>query len=430
MKRFIIAISAISTILATASAQETAVAESAAKYKLYGFIRNFAVFDSREAYAGTDDLYFYMPKDESGDPDANAIASFRMLSLTTRLGLDVSGYRYGDMNLSGKVEADFYCKSGSVAVLRLRQAYVALNWKGLGKKGDDALTVNIGQTWHPMAADMPHIVNLETGAPFNPFNRSPQVMANYSFGGKIDITGGFLYNMQYLPVGPTSYANTVTTKSANFMKYGLLPELYLGFSFRPARNFLARVGSNFLSIKPLWKDGNGNKLGGRLTAMSPFVFMQYTGKNGFQIKAKSVLAQSGEHMNLLSGYGASRLNSDGGYDYTPMRSSVSFISAQYGRKWQVLGMLGYVKLLGTAEDLIDTNKLYWFNTSVLDADNFRQMYRFTPTIAYNMGKLTFALEYNLTSVQFGENKGADGVVTDNLHWVTNHRILAMVKFNL
>lgn len=423
MKKLFFTLVSLSLIsLFAASAQD----ETPAKFKLYGFIRNYAAFDSRAVMAGTEDLYFYMPKDEAGDLDKNANPSLRFLSLTTRLGLDVSGYKYGNMDLSGKVEADFYCKSGSVAVLRLRQAFITLGWNGLGKKGTNSLALNIGQTWHPMAADMPHIINLETGAPFNPFNRSPQVMANYTFDGRITLTGGFLYNMQYLPVGPKAFDNMEVTKSADYMKYGLIPELYFGVTVKPTKSFLVKAGANLLSIKPRWMDDKGKKLSDRLTTVSPFIFMQYTGKNGFQVKAKSVLAQAGEHMNLLSGYGVSKENADGSLEYTPQRSTVSFISAQYGKKWQVMGMVGYVRLLGTSEDIYDG--VYFFNTS--GASNFRQMLRFTPTIAYNMGKLTLALEYNFTTVQYGKNMDSKGLVQDDLHWTPNHRILAMVKFNL
>ena len=414
MKKLFISLFALAALSNVLPAQE----ETPAKYKLYGFIRNYAIYDSREVKAGTEDLYFYMPKDEamSGDKDLNADPTFRMLSLTTRLGLDVSGYRYGSMNLSGKVEADFYMKSGSTAILRLRQAYVGLSWKDLGANGNNSILLNIGQTWHPMAADMPHIVNLETGAPFNPFNRSPQVMFNYNFGKKVTLTGGFIYGMQYLPTGPAG-------KSADYMKYGLIPELYAGITLKPASSFMMKLGANMMNIKPRWEGG----LKDRLTTVSPFVFLQYTGKNGFQIKAKSILAEAGEHMNLLTGYGVSQVNADGSYEYTPMRSTASFISAQYGKKWQVMGMAGYMRLLGTTEDLIDPT-LYWFNNS--GESNFRQMFRLTPTIAYNLGKLTLALEYNLTGVQYGSNMDAAGLVQNDLHWILNHRILAMVKFNL
>ena len=45
-----------------ASAQE----EEPAQFRLYGFIRNYMVFDTREVNAGTQDLYFYMPQDVGG----------------------------------------------------------------------------------------------------------------------------------------------------------------------------------------------------------------------------------------------------------------------------------------------------------------------------------------------------------------------------
>ena len=409
-----------SVILLLSGISAMAQEENAAKFKLYGFIRNYAIFDTREVKAGTDDLYFYIPKDENktGGSDLNAQASFRMLSITSRLGLDMSGYRFGDLKISGKVEADFYSKSGSVAVLRLRQAYLTLGLDGLGALEKDSFTLNIGQTWHPMAVDLPHIVNLESGAPFAPFNRSPQIMAGYSFGGRITLTGGLIYGLQYLPVGPNG-------KSADYMKYGLLPEIYAGITIKPAKNFTAKVGANVFSIKPRWKNSE-KKLSDRLTTVTPFIYLQYNGKNGLQIKAKSLLAHAGEQMNLLTGYGVSKINDDASWEYTPMRSTVSFISAQYGKKWQIMGMVGYMKLLGTGEDLVDPSSMYWFNTS--GERNIRQMLRFTPTIVWNIGKLSLALEYNLTSVQFGENFDSKGLVQDNLHWVTNHRILTMAKF--
>ena len=419
-----------------ASAQE----EDPAQYKLYGFIRNYTVFDTHEVSAGTQDLYFYMPKDRRLDEDGRDLAeipTFRMLALTTRLGLNVSGYRFGELKVSGAVEGDFYCMSGSVATFRLRQAYIGMLWDNL-EVGD--LLVNVGQTWHPMAADMPHMTNLETGAPFNPFNRSPQIMAHWTVG-KFTWTGGILYPMQYLPTGPNG-------KSADYNKYGLIPEVYLGVALKSG-GFLGKVGVDFFSIKPRWnapsiieasvEDGNRilkydvehtKQLQTRLFALSPFVYLQYT-KGKFQLKAKSVLAQAGEHMNLLSGYAATFDWSRMHLTYTPMQDLASFISFQYGKKWQVMCMAGYMQRLGTtravfAHDNADVASL-WLNTS---ADpSIQQAFRATPTIAYNLGKLTFSLEYNCTGAFFGEGPYNRGGLYDSGHWVLNHRIEQMVKFN-
>ena len=55
-------------------------------FKLYGFIRNYFAFDSRESISGTGDIFYYLPKDvslnEAGE-DVNAVSSFRFLALTS-----------------------------------------------------------------------------------------------------------------------------------------------------------------------------------------------------------------------------------------------------------------------------------------------------------------------------------------------------------
>ena len=434
--------------------------ETPAKVKVYGFIRNYMVFDTHEVSAGTQDLYFYMPKDRKmvDGVDQNAVPSFRMLALTTRLGLDVGGYRIGDLKVSGNVEADFYSMNGSLATLRLRHAYASLLWDNL-VLGD--LLVHVGQTWHPMAADMPHVTNLETGAPFNPFNRSPQVMFHWTVG-KFTWTGGILYPMQYLPVGPVNTTSPVwnpstgryepkltygTTKSADFNKYGLIPEVYLGVSFKSG-GFLGKAGANLFSSLPRWEApaitvvdeatreltfdyDHTSVLKERLYAISPFVYLQFT-KGSFQIKAKSILAQSGEHMNLLSGYAGTYNWNRHSLEYTPMQDWASFVSVQAGRKFQFLCMLGYMQQLGTTKSVfayLANNRLntLWLNTS---ADSkIQRAFRATPTLAYNLGKLTFSLEYNCTGAWFGEGDRNRGGLYETGHWVLNHRVEQMVKFS-
>ena len=439
-----------------ASAQE----ETPANLKFYGYIRNYMVFDTHEVSAGTQDLYFFMPKDRNLEDgvDLNANPSFRMMALTSRLGLNVGGYRIGNLKADATVEGDFYCMNGSTASFRLRHAYVGLLWDNL-TLGD--LLIDIGQTWHPMAADLPHITNMENGAPFNPVNRSPQVMFHWTVG-KFTWTGGILYPVQFLPVGPhyatslkwnlyTDKYETITTcsaaKSAEFNKYGMIPEVYAGVAFRSG-GFLGKAGVDFFSIMPRWQAptitvvdeetkelsfdySSTSLLKARLYAVSPFLFLQYT-KGSFQIKAKSILAQAGEHMNLLSGYASTFNWKKHALEYTPMQDWASFISFQAGRKFQFLCMLGYMQQLGTTKSVFadganDRMSTLWLNT---DADNkIQRAFRATPTLAYNLGKLTFSLEYNCTGAWFGEGGRNRGGLYAAGHWVLNHRVEQMVKFN-
>lgn len=413
-------------------------------FSLYGFIRNYFTFDSRESASGTGNLFYYLPFDRQYDSDGkdiNAQASFRFLAITSRVGLDVTGYRIGKTDISAKVETDFYAGlSGSTgtATLRLRQAYMKLGWKDLPMCGENTASVSLlmGQAWHPMAADQPDVISLAVGAPFNPFNRSPQVTMDANLGKHFTITGSFIYQMQYTTTGPSG-------SSANYMKYGILPEIYAGLTYKTGE-FLAKAGVSLLSIKPYQlydAAGDGtelHKVSGRMTSLSPFLYLQYKHKL-LTVKAKTVYGGAADHLNQVSGYGVTAFDPVSyHYDYAATHTSSSWMSISYGKKVQGMLMAGYINNLGAGKDFMDG---YWFFTK--DGYNFRSMaqaFRIVPTVVWNIGKFTVGLEYEMTAAQYGSNLNADGsVVKDGTvlpdgswaerHWVANHRVQLMTKFN-
>jgi hypothetical protein len=491
MKKYII-LALCSLFLVPAFAQEVSKEEAkAAKkaavkshlqqhFKVYGFIRNYFTYDSRECMAGSGDLYFYQPKDESWNvtpeeadetgierQDLNAIGTFRFLSLTTRVGVNIMGYKWRNTEFSGKIEADFFAglstKTGQThavsgtAQLRLRQAYVSLAWDSLRMNSKDYARVELtlGQTWHPMAADLCDVIALNSGAPFGPFNRSPQVRMDARLGKLFTLTAAGLWQMQYNSTGPEG-------QSAEYMAYGKTPEAYLGLSFHD-KGWIVRAGADVLSIKPRHQgaalDASGKpithvvngkdvayqvKVSDRLTTVSPFLYLQY--KNGeFSIKAKTIFAEAGEHMNMNGGYGVSKVNADGSYEYTPTRHSSSWISLVYGgkvgaqeakhpQKLQGILFAGYIKNFGTKSALWDANQdgkadMFYFPRG----ENMNQMWRLTPTLLYTIGKFQVGIEYDITSVQYGDAKkginAQTGLADTGLHWVTNHRVQLMTKFN-
>lgn len=460
MKKIFIILAAVALIapaavaFASEPAAKPAKVEKQSHFKFYGFIRNYFVFDSRDNKAGTKDLFYYLPKDESLNAkgeDVNANPSFRFLAITSRLGVDVKDYQIGKTKVGAKVETDFYCMNGNVAVLRLRQAYATLAWDGLGRDGRQSASLKIGQAWHPIAADQPYVIDLETGTPFNPFSRTPMVMLDHNFSEHFTLTGGFIWQMQYLSTGPNGVSD-------NYIKYGCTPEFYAGVTLKSNNGFLGRAGVDVLSIKPRWRDGSGSKVSDRITTANPYVYAQYVTRD-FSINAKVVYASAGEHINMLSGYGVSKINDDGSWEYTPLHSTASYLSVKYGRKLQVQGMIGYMKNLGTNDDkglysdteigarpgylgkaYTSSNYLYLSSNGY---SNLNSLVRVTPTVIYNLGKLSFGLEYDITAAQYGKYPVAkvdgkdevmqvvnshNGLVDDGLHWVTNHRLLGMVKF--
>ena len=431
-------------------------------FKPYGFIRNYFTYDSRECIAGTGDLYFYMPKDEnwnqsetaaatSGVPreDLNAVSNFRFLSLTTRVGLNIVDYKWRNIEFSGKIEADFFAGISKVtgqthavtgtAQFRLRQAYVTLGWDSLRMNDKDFARVDltIGQTWHPMAADLCDVIALNSGAPFGPFNRSPQVRMDARFGKLFTLTAAGLWQMQYNSIGPEG-------QSAEYMLYSKTPEAYLGLSFHD-KGWIVRAGADVLSIRPrhigTTAGGILVKVNDRITTASPFLYLQYK-KGEFSFKAKTIFAEAGEHMNMNGGYGVSKVNPDGSYTYTPTRTSSSWISLVYGgkigaqedkhpQKLQGILFAGYVENLGTKDALATNTDGSLVGFYYPRVKNMNRMWRLTPTLLYTLGKFQVGLEYDITSVHYSDGKlnAANGLSQTGLHWVTNHRVQLMTKYN-
>lgn len=418
-------------------------------FKFYGFIRNYFIYDSRESVSGTGDLFYYLPKDENIQDgiDINDTPSFRFLALTSRLGVDVSGYYIGNVHFGAKFEGDFYSglsnssnanasvyfpgnsKISGTATARLRQAYATITWKDLPLGKDDKASVGlkIGQAWHPMAADHPHLFSLEVGAPFGPFSRTPLVQMDANLGSNWVLSAAAIWQMQYQSTGPVG-------GSALYMKYGMTPEMYAALAYK-TNGFLLRAGVDVVSIKPRVLgevDDKVVKVSDRKTSVLGYLYTQYTYKK-FAVKAKTTFGEGGEHMNLMSGYAKIGENSDGSWNYASMRNSSSWLSMSYGKKWQGVLFLGYVKNLGLAKAAsgpLAKGDVYFCGNGF---SNINQMYRINPQVIYNIGKLNVGLEYQWTSVQYGKyddgKLNVHALADKDLHWIGNHRVNMMVKYN-
>jgi hypothetical protein len=424
----------IITIIAFAAATLSAFAQdSKPSIEIHGFIRNFYAFDSRKMKGLTEDFFTYVPYDQklaSNGDDVNGYPNFRFAALTSRLWVEVKGYEVEGWKVGARVEGDFYNglssktpennvddKTTGTANFRLRQAFVTLSKKGW--------TFKAGQSWHPMAADMPDVFSLNTGAPFGPFSRTPLAQVDYKIADGFSLTGAALWQMQYCSTGPDG-------KSANYIKYGNTPEIYLGVNYKED-NLTLRAGIDMLSIKPVFYDNAGFRTD-RITTFIPFFYAQYA-KDLFSVKFKTVFAEAGDHLNLNGGYGIANSNVDGygNMSYTPTRNSSSWLSLCYGKKVQAILFAGYVKNFGTKEALDGASGTpvgFWFSGNSFD--NMNQMARVTPTVIYNLGKVAFGLEYEMTTVQYGDKTQgmnlAIGLYDQGLHWVTNHRVQGLVKY--
>lgn len=437
MKHFAsIAILLLFSVTAAFAQEEKPKQKLKIQFKPYGFIRNFYAFDTRESNAMTEDFYYYVPKDwdlnDRGE-DLNENPNFKFAAITSRLGLDITGFSLGKWDFAAKIEADFYAglsktdkdpvtKSSmtGTAQLRLRQAFVSV--------GNGTFLFKAGQAWHPMAVDLPHVFALNSGAPFGPFSRTPQISAEWNvYKTGLSLTAATLWQMQYTSSGPYG-------ASANYIRNGGC-EFYAGLNFKKD-GFLGRAGVDVLHITPRVIDEEKHKVHEGITTWSPYVYLQYT-SGIFQIKAKTIFAQAGEHMNLNGGYAIHQVNEDGSWSYTPTRTSSTWASIQLAPgKWQLYVFGGYVQNLGTMESVTDNplktdaDKIFYQKNSFA---HLNAMWRVTPGIVYNIGKrLAIGVEYELTSVKYGDaHLGmnlATGLYDKGLHDVVNHRVLGLIKF--
>lgn len=392
-------------------------------FKFYGQIRTDFYYNSRANEETVDGLFYMYPKDKVRDEDGNDLnstPSSNFYTLYSRLGVDVAGPKLGTAKTSAKVEIDFRGTGSSYSVVRLRHAYLNLDW------GKSALL--LGQTWHPLFGDVsPQILNLSVGAPFQPFSRAPQIRYRYT-DGNFMLTGAAVWQSQYLSQGPAG-------KSAEYIKKSCIPEIYVGADYKKG-GLLAGVGIELLSMKPRTESvmqeiemiggepeviaTHRYKVDERITTLSYEAHVKYTTKDWF-IGAKSVLGSNLTQASGLGGFGIKSQNErTGEREYTPIRFSSSWLNVVYGQKWKPGIFVGYAKNLGTSDELVSTT-LYGTGT------NLDKLVTAGAELTYNVPHWKFGLEYTLSSAWYGTLSKSDGTI-NNTHAVCNNRIVAVAMF--
>ena len=374
-------------------------------YSFYGFVRGDLYYNSRSNNEVVDGLFYLFPKDKLYDADGkdlNGKPSSSFYTFTTRLGLNIKGPDLGAAKTSANIESDFGGAGDTRFMLRIRHIYLKLDWQ----KGSSLI---LGQTWHPLFGEvMPNVLNLSTGAPFQPFNRSPQINYQYRTGG-IKLTTSAIYQQIYASAGPDG-------NSAKYLKDGVLPELYAGIDYTNG-NFLVGAGVDMISLKPRLQSvsgGNVYSVNERVTSFSYDLHAKYT-QNKLHLSGKTLLSSNQTHNTMLGGFGVSGIDSrTGEQDYTPFRYSTSWLNIVYGKKYQGSLFAGYSKNLGTSESLVGTDKIYGLGVGI---DQFTNL---SLSLKYVLPHWNLGIGYTLATAWYGETRLSDGKVI-NTHDVSNHR---------
>lgn len=381
-------------------------------YKFYGQVRADLFYNTRTNSETVDGLFYMYPLDKLPDADGNDLndqGNGNLYALYSRVGVDVAGPMLGKARTSAKVEVDFRGSGTSYSLFRLRHAYFNLDW------GTSALLV--GQTWHPLYGDVaPEILNLNMGAPFQPFSRAPQV--RYRFTRKhFQLTASAIWQSQYLSVGPASdkAGEASTSKSQNFIKNSCVPEFYVGMDYRRPE-LIAGAGVHVSSIRPRTKSVVGSdtyKVDERVTGVSAEAHLKFTHER-FLLSAKSVLGTNLTQTSTVGGYGITSVDPrTGEQTYTPLRTSATWLNVAYGKTWRPALFFGYLKNLGASTEVSDV---------LGTGTNLDQLLNATAELTYNRGNWKLGAEYSLCNAWYGDEFSAKAKALSS-HTVMNHRVV-------
>lgn len=392
--------------------------------EFYGFVRNEFFIDTYKSIdAGHDNLYLlplYGGRDANGS-DLNEQLSSNFTAFTSRLGVKVAGPEIFKAKTNALIEFDFggILKS-EPSLFRILQANTTLTWK--------KSKLLVGQTWHPFwgGSNIPNILGLNTGAPFQAFSRAPQLRYDI-FAGKFTLGAAMTYELQYTTKGIES---TNYTTGTQFKRNGVLPELNIMLEFK---NKGLTIGGAALynRTKPrMTTTGTGGtfKADEFIGGKGLMAYVKYV-HNKFMFLTKGYYGQNLTHLTMLGGFGVASVDARTGAEtYTNYTNYTALANAVYGKKWQVGMLVGIGDNLGTDKALYNDGsnkaKTYGLLQSV------QGMFRIAPSISLNVSKIKLMAEYELTTANYGTGtfNFADGLYADT-HKTTNNRLNLMMVYS-
>jgi hypothetical protein len=405
MKRIIVSILTIATFIINGTAQDT---EQNWGIKFSGYIKTDFIYDTRQSSAANsirEGHFFLYPDDVLYDDnmnDLNANPSFHILNIQTRLRGDITGPDAFGAKTSGAIEAEFFGTSESdLNGFRLRHAYVQMEWK--------KVTLLTGQYWHPMfiAESFPGTLSFNTGAPFTPFSRNPQIRMTVRLG-EVRLSLAAFSQRDFTSAGPDG-------NSSKYMRNSGMPGL--NFQVRiPAGDILtAWAGVDYKKIRPEIKTSANVETDVMVGSFSAFANLKIRTKP-LTIAMMGVYSENASDMVMIGGYAVSEISDPVNQfkNYMTLNTSSFWVDMGTNGKKITFGLFsGYSKNLGSGDNITET--VYG------RGNNIDHLFRVSPRIMVTEGKLSFAGELETTNAAYGTMQ-SDGTVADT-HNVTNLRVL-------
>lgn len=389
MKREIGIFATIIIVCLLAATNVTGNDSTVFKINLGGFIKNDILFDTRKNLETVDGLFLFYPLaprlDHYGN-DLNAKNSASLISIMSRVFVSATGVKFLNAKASGHLEFDF-TNFTTLAGVRFRHAWSRLDWENS--------QLMFGLNWHPLFTPdvFPTVMSLNTGAPFQVFNRSPQIRFSHKISN-LRFTASAIHQADFKSPGPNG-------NSSEYLRNAIFPNMNLIIQYETPSLILGITGDYKIIqpkqfVTPLTGPNQGAiiQTNETLASYAANIFLRYT-KNNLTFKAKALYGQNlFEHL-LPGGYAVSSIdNLTGHTSYTPYNHLLLWGNLIYGKRFQAGLFVGYFKNLGTSHPV--TGPLF------ARAENIDYAYRISPFISYNMPKISISAEVETTVAAYGD----------------------------
>ncbi|MBL0199647.1 MAG: hypothetical protein IPP81_05595 [Chitinophagaceae bacterium] len=405
---------------ATAQTAPTKPADNPATWgiKLYGFVRNDIMYDSRQLISAREgDLSLYA-KDKSLDAnskDINAAPTFHMLAITSRLGGTITGPDAFGAKTSAILEAEFFGNfDGGINEFRLRHAWAKLDWS--------KTQLAFGQYWHPMFVTdcYPGVIDFNTGMPFQPFNRSPQVRLTQKLdkGNKMSLIVAMLAQRDFASVAPSGY------NANDPMRNSTVPNMHLQFQYKDAK-LVAGVGVDYKSLRPRLNSGTPNVVSNERVGSTSFIGYVKVITKPVVIKAEAVIGENLTDHVMVGGY-LGYVATPGAvetYDATKTQAYWMDITGT-GKKIVPGFFFGY-----TANNGAKSGASAAYGRGIgASGRGIKNIFRVSPRVEFISGKFKFGTEIEYTAAQYG-TFGNNSKVTGATDKINNTRFLLATTFS-
>jgi hypothetical protein len=399
-----------------------------------GFVKNDFFYDTRESVTIREGHFLLYPREVQPDADGidiNDKNSFNFLSIQTRLTGKITAPDAFGAKTSGVIEADFFGNENAAFVdangFRLRHAFVKLNWAHT--------ELLAGQYWHPFFQPgcFSGVISFNTGAPFQPFSRNPQLRLQYKPGALS------------LAVAMSAQRDFSSPQGTASLRYASQPDLnaiisyeYGGKDGKPA--ILAGVAGGYKTLQPLLTVKKGDQVyvtDEKVSGISGTAFFSLK-TDPVTFKLQAVYGQNLFDLTMLGGYAVSSITDSlrNKVSYSTLNNFSAWTEIQTnGARVQYALWAGYTQNLGSRDPLlVFSNKIDGTDATVRGA-NIHSLYRVSPRVVFISGKLNIAAEMEYTVAQYATrdengklNRDAFGKITQSED-VANLRMLLAFIYN-